>query len=231
MKKTLAVFCIFSSFLFSSREDSLEFYLSEHNANIREGYMTEEQRAQFSECLNNYTGIKKILEIGLNAGHSAENFFKRCPDLELFVSFDINRYDYTKYAFDYFSQKYGDRFLFVEGDSAITVPQFSQQYPDLLFDLIYVDGCHLYEYAMKDVVNAKSLAHPGTILWIDDVNGNEVKAAVFHLLKLRVIKEPTIHYANGRAWAETQYDFSLEPLSFKPKYVWKTKITRVGDSY
>ena len=51
--------------------------------------MTEEQREQFKIYLDQNPHIESILEIGLNGGHSAENFFQCCKNLKKFSSFDI----------------------------------------------------------------------------------------------------------------------------------------------
>lgn len=37
------------------------------------------------------------------------------------------------------------------------------------FDLIFIDGMHLYEYALRDLVNALATARPGTVIVIDDI--------------------------------------------------------------
>lgn len=206
MNKMLAITLLISSTLFGSpQEDSLETYLDSNNVRITEGYMETEQQRQFCERLKSYENIKTILEIGLNAGHSAENFFQACPNLGLFISFDINRYDYTKHAVDYLSNKYGNRFLFVPGDSAVTVPKFSMNYPNQLFDLIYVDGNHTFEYAFGDIFNCGSLAHLKTILWVDDYSAQEVYNAMKVLERRGVIKILNVYHSSERCWAEAQY--------------------------
>lgn len=36
-------------------------------------------------------------------------------------------------------------------------------------DLAFIDGMHLYEYALRDFVGVENLAHPGTVVVFDDV--------------------------------------------------------------
>ena len=202
----LIAFCLSSSIVLGSFiEESLEAYLISHNAHITEGHMSPEQRIQFCERLHSYGNIKTILEIGLNAGHSAENFFNNCPNLELFVSFDINMHEYVGYAVDYLSHKYDNRFLFIAGDSAVTVPQFFISHPDQLFDLIYVDGNHTFDYAINDIIKCGMLAHPQTILWVDDYHDPAVQAAVRMLEQYSIIKILNIYNYSGRCWIEAQY--------------------------
>ncbi|MFS8563825.1 MAG: class I SAM-dependent methyltransferase [Rhabdochlamydiaceae bacterium] len=206
MNKMLTITFLVSSVLFGSpQENSLLTYLDFQNVRITEGYMVTEQQRQFCERLKSYGNIKTILEIGLNAGHSAENFFQACPNLELFVSFDINSHDYTKHAVDYLSNKYSERFLFVAGDSAVTVPKFCIDYPHQLFDLIYVDGNHTFEYAFGDIFNCGSLAHLKTILWVDDYSAQEVYTAMKALEIRGVIKILNVYHSSERCWAEAQY--------------------------
>ena len=75
MKKLLTSLYLSSSILFaSSQEKSLEDYLISHNAEIAEDHMLIEQQVQFCDRLKSYNGIKTVLEVGLNAGHSADFF-------------------------------------------------------------------------------------------------------------------------------------------------------------
>ena len=155
MKSICVSLIAISCFLQGQNLPSLEEYLTEHNAVLTEGYMIPSQQQGVNELLNLHPDIESILEIGLNAGHSAENFFQTCKKLTKFVSFDINTHDYTKIAVDYLSQKYPNVFQFVPGDSRKTVDAYSIVYPEQKFDLIYVDGDHSYAGATRDIVNCK----------------------------------------------------------------------------
>jgi predicted O-methyltransferase YrrM len=54
-----------------------------------EGYVTERQQARIPELLKEYAPhAKRIMEIGFNAGHSADLFLRTNPDAQV-VSFDI----------------------------------------------------------------------------------------------------------------------------------------------
>ncbi|MBA3721550.1 MAG: class I SAM-dependent methyltransferase [Parachlamydiaceae bacterium] len=187
------------------------FTLSPLHSSVNEGYMTEQQKNQFSEQLKKYPEIKSIGEVGLNAGHSTENFFQNCPNLKKLVSFDINMHPYTNVAVEYFFKKYKDRFAFVPGDSLIKVRAYAKNNPNEKFDLIYVDGNHTYSYCLNDILNFKSLAHPETILWVDDYNGPEVFKAVNACVELGEIKIESIHSSDDscghRSWIEARYLF------------------------
>ncbi len=176
-----------------------------------DGHMSVQQKKQFTKQL--HPNIRKIAEIGLNAGHSADHFFKRCPQLEQFVSFDINLYPVTQSAVAYFCQKYPKQFQFIEGDSLVKVPEFSKQFPGVKFDLVYVDGCHDFRWAMGDIVNGKSLAHKNTLLWVDDVHpdfANPVGQAIRFLETVGLIHIDD-HFSSDdpiyglRNWVQARY--------------------------
>jgi predicted O-methyltransferase YrrM len=185
------------------------FILSPMHSNINEGYMTESQKKQFVEWLQLHPSIKRIAEIGLNAGHSAENFFQNCPDLEEFISFDIQEHAYSKVAVEFFKKKYKDRFIFIPGDSTVTVPNFTKNMPNTKYDLIYIDGNHSYENAIQDIMNCRELANENTVLWIDDYNGSSIRQAVHECQRRGIISIFNIHCSSdpygARAWVEACY--------------------------
>jgi predicted O-methyltransferase YrrM len=58
---------------------------------------------------------------------------------------------------------------FIGGHSRQTVPEFARQNPDILFDLITVDGAHDDEGAWTDLVNVSRLVAPGGYIVFDDL--------------------------------------------------------------
>ena len=189
------------------------FQLCPVHSNVNEGFMTPQQQEQFTDCLKMHPSIHAIMEVGLNGGHSAENFFRSCPDIRKFVSFDINLHPYVVPAVEYLHRKHKDHFVFVPGDSLVTVPEYKTKFPTETFDLIYIDGGHSYECCFNDIVNASHLAHPNTILWVDDYNGDTVFQAVQECVRQRIIKVKQIHDSKSpygdRRWIEALY---LEPI-------------------
>ncbi len=144
---------------------SLKQYLNHNNCNINEGY----SRSCYNEvmilqllCMN--TNVKNILEIGFNAGHSADLFLNSNNQSKV-LSFDIGEHDYVKVAKEYIDKTYPNRHTLVLGDSTRTIPTYTCEEK---YDLIFIDGGHSYEVARADLLNCKRFAHKDTIVIMDD---------------------------------------------------------------
>lgn len=127
-----------------------------------------EQNPKQLEDLINLTkenGIK-VMEIGFNAGHSAETILKNNPTLSL-VSFDIGQHDYVSVAKTYIDSMYPSRHTLILGDSTKTLPEYISQ-NSKKFDVIFIDGGHDYAIADADLKNSMKLAHKDTVIIIDD---------------------------------------------------------------
>lgn len=105
----LLIIELFISKITMKKTSGLDSYLSKHGFKLspvhsgkNEGYSSLSQRAAFASELKKYTHIKRILEIGFNAGHTSELFLKSCPKAEI-VSFDLNYYPYTAVGAQYIS--------------------------------------------------------------------------------------------------------------------------------
>lgn len=191
---------------------NLDTYLHEHNALITEGYVTPQQKAEFIRDLRDPSKIKKILEIGFNAGHSSELFLS-ATDCEKLVSFDINIHPYVSVGAEFIKKKFGDRFTLISGDSRKQVPQYAASHNNETFDLIFIDGGHSFNCCLSDILNCRQLAHKDTLLWIDDYVA-EVKAAVDNCvekgwIELLTCKETIDSTGGYRIWVTAHYCNSL----------------------
>lgn len=108
-----------------------------------------------------------VMEIGFNAGHSAEVFLQNNSSLTL-TSFDIGTHDYVPTSKKYIDFAYPDRHTLILGDSTLTIPEYVANNQNVKFDIIFIDGGHDYEIVKKDMENCFHLAHEDTIIILDD---------------------------------------------------------------
>ena len=151
-----------------SSNENLQQYLIQKGVFVNvEGFSQEcHEQTQFlseaaSRCVN-------ILEIGFNAGHSAETFLSSNEDVYV-TSFDIGEHPYVKHGKMFIDKQYQNRHTLVLGDSLKTIPEYSAKFPNSKFDLIFIDGGHDYNNAYNDIVNCAKLATKDTLLIVDDI--------------------------------------------------------------
>ena len=91
-----------------------------------EGYSQQvPQQVEDLISLTNKPNIN-VMEIGFNAGHSAEIFLENNKDLTL-TSFDLGRHPYVLSAKEYIDSIYPNRHTLIIGDSRQTIPMFLKQ--------------------------------------------------------------------------------------------------------
>ena len=119
--------------------------------------------------------IKKICEIGFNAGHSSMLMLLGRDKTSLdFTIFDIGQHSYTKPSFEYIKSKFQHiNFEYIEGDSTLTMPKWieSNQTCLGLYDVVHVDGGHDDYCITNDMKNADLLVKQGGIVIVDDTDG------------------------------------------------------------
>jgi predicted O-methyltransferase YrrM len=151
-----------------SKEMNITTYLKSRGiSSFDEGY-SQQVTKQVAELIN-LTSCHQInvMEIGFNAGHSAEVFLKNNPTLTL-TSFDLGEHKYVLPAKEYIDITYPNRHTLILGDSTVTVPNYIKKNTEKVFDVIFIDGGHDYSVANTDVENCRKLANKDTIVIIDD---------------------------------------------------------------
>lgn len=147
-----------------------------------EGGSRDDHEGFFQDLLRTHAWIRRVVEIGFNAGVSSDIFLGARPDIRV-LSFDIMWHPYSTYANMYIQSKYQGRHMLVAGDSAETIPSYIEEHilPRKIasdevvpagfrpYDLIFIDGDHTYERARADIINMRYFAGPDTIVVIDNV--------------------------------------------------------------
>lgn len=173
-----------------------------------EGFMRTTQAAFMKDLLISRPDVRRIAEIGFNAGHSSFLFLNSRQDTTV-TSFDIGEHDYVGTAANYIGQKFPGRHKLVVGDSTETVPVFTRETNET-FDLLFIDGGHDYQTAAADIENMRGLARRDNIVIVDDYAphvsyGEGPTKAWDEAVKAGIIAQESIASGDGRTWAVGRY--------------------------
>lgn len=128
-----------------------------------------------------------LLEIGLNAGHSAYAVLAAFPNARV-TSLDVCVHPYTAPVAAWLQARFGRHELLV-GDSRRLLPELAGR-----FDVIFVDGGHAYVTAKSDLANVRRFA-PALVIMDDVLEATRPR---------RTMK--TWHRGPTRAWFEAVED-------------------------
>ena len=117
----------------------------------------------------------KMMEIGLNAGHSVVAYLHNVPDL-IVHAVDICEHPYVKDCAEALEAEYGDRFQFGQCDSQ-TINKDSL----IGYDLVRIDGGHHWKNVTSDYDKCKVSGVKYVI--IDDMEMVQIRNLVDHIVK------------------------------------------------
>jgi hypothetical protein len=108
----------------------------------------------------------RMLEIGVNAGHSAYVALTSNPSLE-FHGVDIGEHGYVRPAVEWLEREFPGRVHFYEGSCLEVLPALARR--GMTFDLFHIDGAkHTYYF---DILNShRMVQHDDSWVIVDDAN-------------------------------------------------------------
>jgi hypothetical protein len=116
---------------------------------------------------------RRLLEVGVNAGHSALLALSANPKLE-YYGVDILSHGYTVECVDFLKGEFPGRVHLFPGDSREVLPWLADREDDLNFDLYGVDGGHTDDVCLSDMTHCVRMARgqKGRHLLLDDVHAS-----------------------------------------------------------
>ncbi len=116
---------------------------------------------------------ERLLEVGVNAGHSALLALSTSPKLE-YYGVDIMSHAYTIECLDFLQGEFPGRVHLFRGDSREVLPRLAVRRDELMFDILCVDGGHTSEVCLSDMSNCIRIAkgRRGRHLLLDDVHAS-----------------------------------------------------------
>jgi len=193
---------------------TLTQFLNDRGYKKFEGHCQETPK-QVEDLIKLSNGHIDIMEIGFNAGHSAEVFLNN-NSIRL-TSFDLGYHMYVQMGKEYIDMTYPNRHSLIIGNSNKTIPEYIDNNPKKFFDVIFIDGCHNYEIVNTDLKNCRKLAHKDTIVILDDTVYTDgwtrnytigpTKAWTEHLEKGIITELNRIEYKSGVGMSWGKYVF------------------------
>lgn len=130
--------------------------LSQHEITVERSYHHRVDYLDLLRRLHAELRPRRYLEIGVRWGNSLG--VARCPSIGIDPAFSISTELHTEvHLFRTTSDEYFAR------ETPLAPVQ------GLPFDLAFIDGMHLFEYALRDLINAERCCRPGSLIVFDDV--------------------------------------------------------------
>lgn len=132
-----------------------------------------------------------ICEIGFNAGHSVLAMLLANPNAD-YVLFDLGTHAYTRPCFEYLKKIFPQTTMEIFwGDSRETLPTYHRGHPEVVFDLIHIDGGHRNEVYSADWKNSLDATSSGSLIIFDDTDSAKINAFIDKEIEKGVVSEMT----------------------------------------
>jgi hypothetical protein len=141
------------------------------------------KRVNYANVMRDFE-VKRMLEIGFNAGHSSIVFLEAMRRDGEYISFDLGEHPYSRPCFDYLQTQYPQRKEYIMGDSRKTLPEFLFTHPEYVesFDCVHIDGGHSEDVFVSDIQYAHVCLKSKGILILDDTQLPEISQRIPILL-------------------------------------------------
>lgn len=130
--------------------------------------------------------FKRGLEIGFDQGASALALLRGSPEATL-QSIDIYPCESGLARIAQEPKELRDRHMFLQEDSRVSLPKVEAK-----FDLIYIDGDHLYDAVAQDIANCAKLLEEGGVMVVDDADPNHSHFGVYRAVQEFCVNNPYI---------------------------------------
>ena len=189
---------------------------------LQEGYVgsapnaiLRHKRDRFQRAIK---GRSRLLEVGVNGGHSAYLALTSNQGLE-FCGVDVCEHAYVRPAVRWLQQSFPGRVFFHEGDSRDVLPTLRRQ--GLRFDAFHIDGAK--ENYASDLLNCQGMTLPGgAVVVVDDTQQDQVSKLWERCLRHRRIRRLQAFESMPRT---TKYRNEIGLL--EPEPAWRMPISRI----
>jgi Methyltransferase domain len=146
-------------------------FYDHHQSDYVESPPVAFNRAKRDRFRHACAGRDRMLEVGVNGGHSAFLALSSNPSLELH-GVDIAEHAYVRPAAAWLEREFPGRFYFHEGSCLRVLPEIAKR--GLRFDLFHIDGAK-YTYYF-DILNCHRMrSRDGALVILDDFNMRSVE--------------------------------------------------------
>ncbi|HEX9482493.1 MAG TPA: class I SAM-dependent methyltransferase [Solirubrobacteraceae bacterium] len=166
----------------------------------------------------------RMLEIGVNGGHSAYVALSANSDLE-FHGVDIGEHKYVRPAVEWLMAEFPDRVFFYEGSCLEILPELHRR--GMHFDCFHIDGGkHTY---YRDILNCHRLAEPHhqSLIIVDDFNFGPVQTIWRLCIRQGLVKQSPDFPPMDRDAQRQNAVGTLEPISTPRWWAYRLRLALV----